>query len=172
MLEQYTTAALDFVRANQDLAQPIVFALGFAESVALIAWAVPSSILLLAIGGLFGAQGTSIWALCLAGGLGACLGDLLSYTFGRYFKGDAVRYWPLSRKPELLSHGERFFGRWGVYGIVGSKFLGPVRSFVPIIAGVVGMRQVPFLIASALSSLMWATAYLAPSAFSIGFFFP
>ena len=172
MLEQYTTAVLTFVRANQELAQPIVFALGFAESVALIAWAVPSSVLLLAIGGLFGAQHAPIWTLCLAGGLGACLGDLLSYTLGRYFKGDAANFWPLSRKPELLSQGERFFEHWGVFGIIGSKFLGPVRSFVPIIAGVVGMRQLPFLLASAVSSLIWATAYLAPSAFGIGLFFP
>ena len=170
MLEQYTTAALDFVRANQDLAHTIVFALGFAESVALIAWAVPSSALLIAIGGFFGAQDISIWKLCLAGGLGACIGDVLSYAFGRYFKGDAARYWPLSRRPELLVQGERFFSRWGVFGILGSKFFGPVRSFVPVVAGIVGMPQMPFVIASALSSLIWATAFLAPSALGIRLF--
>ena len=47
-------------------------------------------------------------------------------------------------------------------GVVGSKFLGMMRPFVPVVAGATGMRWPLFLIASAISCLMWSGAFLGP----------
>lgn len=42
------------------------------------------------------------------------------------------------------------------------RFLGPVRSTVPVVAGVVKMPHGPFQIANILSALLWVPALLLP----------
>ena len=153
---------LSLAREHIALAEPLVFALGFAESVVLVSLFVPSTILILGIGGLHHAAGGSFWPVWLAGAAGAFLGDVLSYTLGRYFKADIAGVWPFNSKPEWYVLARTFFARWGIPGIVASKFLGMMRPFVPVVAGAMGMRWPVFLPASAVSCLMWAGVFLSP----------
>jgi len=158
----WTETVLAFVRENTHIAEPVIFALGFAESIALVSLFVPSSILFVAIGGLLSAAGGSFWSACLAGAAGAFLGDLVSYGFGRIFKEDVPRVWPFSRNPLWLPRAAAFFERWGLLGLVFGKFMGFLRPFLPVVAGTVRMPWVPFLIGSAVSSLLWAAVFLVP----------
>ncbi len=151
---------LDVVASNLHLVEPLVFALGFAESIVLVSLLVPSTILFLAIGGLHKAAGGHFISLWLAGALGAFLGDVLSYALGRYFRADIAGVWPFSKKPEWYVLARGFFRRWGAPGIIASKFLGMMRPFVPVVAGAARMRWLPFLLASAVSCLLWAGTFL------------
>ncbi len=144
------------------LAEPVVFLLGLAESIVFVSFFVPSTILFLAIGGLHHAAGGSFVPLWLSAAGGAFLGDVLSYTVGRYFRGEVANIWPFSKKPEWYVLARAFFRRWGMAGIVVSKFLGMMRPFVPVVAGAASMRWPLFLIASAVSCLMWAGVFLGP----------
>ena len=90
-LAALTDGTLAFVREHLELAGVIVFALGFAESIAFVSLFVPSTILFLGIGGVHAAAGGQYWHLWLAGASGAALGDCVSYAFGRVFKNDAHR---------------------------------------------------------------------------------
>jgi membrane protein DedA with SNARE-associated domain len=159
---------LALAREHIALAEPLVFVLGFAEGVVLVSLFVPSTILFLGIGGLHHAAGGSFWPVWLAGAGGAFLGDVLSYTLGRYFKADIAGLWPFSSKPEWYVLARAFFRRWGMPGVVGSKFLGMMRPFVPVVAGAMGMRWPLFLVASAFSCLLWAGVFLSPG-YGIGF---
>ena len=88
MADSYTDQALNLVREHIALAEPIVFALGFAESTVFLSLLVPSSALFLGIGGIHGAAGGSFWSVWLAASAGAAIGDILTFALGRYFKQD------------------------------------------------------------------------------------
>src|SRR5258707_7340846 len=105
-LEELTRGLSEFVRDHQTWAMPIVFLLAFAESLAFISLLIPAWGALVAIGALIGVSGISFWPVWIAGGIGAALGDWLSYWFGFKFKEQVAQNWPLSRYPELLPRGE------------------------------------------------------------------
>lgn len=159
---------LAFAREHAQLTSLIVFALGLAEGIALVSLFVPSSIIFLGLGAVYSAAGGGFLGVWLAGAAGACVGDCLSYLLGRAFKEDVGRIWPVSRFPDLVPRGRLLFERWGILSIIIGKFVGGLRPFVPIAAGMLNMRWELFLIASATSSLMWAGVFLAPG-FGVSF---
>lgn len=155
-------AALEFFRNNSELASAICFALGFGESIAFVSLLVPSTALFLGIGGAVSAAGGAFWPIWLAGAAGAFVGDILSYAAGRYFKNDIVKVWPFTRYPDLVPKGRAVVERWGGMSIIGGKFIGALRPFIPVAAGMMDMPWGKFLIASAISCQIWAGVFLAP----------
>ena len=107
-MEDFARALVDFVRDNQAWAAPIVLVLAFGESLAIISQLVPACGALVAIGALIGVSGINFWPVWLAGGIGAALGDWVSYWFGYKYKERVAEMWPLSRYPEILPRGEAF----------------------------------------------------------------
>src|SRR6185437_8540140 len=81
-IESYFHQAVEFVRAHEAWAAPIVFALAFGESLAFISLLIPAWGALVAIGALIGPSGISFWPVWIAGAVGAALGDWLSYWIG------------------------------------------------------------------------------------------
>lgn len=160
--DSYVSQALALVEQHIALTEPIVFFLGFGESIALISLFIPSTVLFLGIGGLHAAAGGDFWFVWLAGASGAFLGDIVSFTFGRYFRKDIRHVWPLSQNPQWYVMSRLFTRRRGILGIIVSKFLGAFRPFIPVVAGATGMRWSAFLIASPISCLLWAGAFLSP----------
>lgn len=166
LIETVTT----FAREHQALTPAVVFALAFGESLALISLFVPATVILIAIGALIGASGLEFWPIWGAAALGAALGDALSYWFGFYYKERAKTFWPLSRRPDLVARAEDFFTRFGIWGVAVGRFFGPVRAVVPLIAGILAMRQVPFQVANITSAAVWAFVLLAPGAAALKMF--
>lgn len=161
-LDTLKEQALALARDNIALAEPLVFALGFAESIAFVSLFVPSSVLFIGIGGAHAAAGGSLVTTALAGGLGAFFGDIVSYALGRYFKTEIGGIWPFTRNPEWYVATVAFFRRWGAISVLVGKFLGFMRPFIPVVAGASGMPFPLFLLASLTSSLLWAGVFLSP----------
>ncbi|MET3355285.1 UNVERIFIED_ORG: membrane protein DedA with SNARE-associated domain [Xanthobacter viscosus] len=153
-----------FVQNNHALAAPIVFGLAFGESLALVSFFIPATVLLLAIGALIEASGLHFFPIWLAAATGAALGDAISYWLGFHYKERAKTFWPLSKRPDLVARAEDFFHRFGVWGVAIGRFFGPVRAVVPLVAGVLAMRQTHFQVANVASAALWAFAMLAPGA--------
>ena len=107
-MEDYAHALADFVRDHPAWAAPIVLLLAFGELLAFISLLIPAWGALVAIGALIGASGINFWPLWIAGGIGAALGDWLSYWFGYKYKEQVAQIWPLSRYPDILPRGEAF----------------------------------------------------------------
>ena len=112
-MEDFARALADFVRDNQVWAAPIVLLLAFCELLAFISLLVPAWGALVAIGALIGVSGINFWPVWLAGGIGAALGDWVSYWFGYKYKEHVAEMWPLSRYPEILPRGEAFVQKMG-----------------------------------------------------------
>src|SRR5262245_64465463 len=140
-MEAYAAQLVDFVKANQVWAAPIVFALCFAESLAFISLLIPAWAALVAIGTLIAAGGLNFWPIWVAGSIGAAFGDWLSYGIGRWLGDRVYHMWPLSKHPQLIPMGEKFVKNWGAAAIVIGRFSGPLRASVPLVAGVFGMNQ-------------------------------
>jgi membrane protein DedA with SNARE-associated domain len=168
-LDTITDAVISFVRDHQAWAAPIVAVLAFCESLAFLSLLVPATVMLVGIGALLGTAGLGLgtatfWTICLAGALGAILGDWLSYEVGRHFEDRIKHVWPLNRSPTLVARADRFIERWGVWGVFFGRFFGPLRALVPIVAGMFHVPRLPFQAANIASGLVWSFGLLAPGA--------
>jgi membrane protein DedA with SNARE-associated domain len=167
-MTEWAQTTLEFMRNNQSWIVPIVFALAFAESLAVVALLVPATVILWGAGALIGAADLNFWPIFLAAALGAGFGDWLSYWLGFHYHAQIARMWPLTKYPELLPKGHVFFEKWGTPGVFIGRFFGPLRAAVPLVAGACRMDQVPFQIANWSSAFIWAAVTLGPGAFSAG----
>lgn len=161
---------LALVQQHQQWAVPIVFALALGESLAVLSLFIPATVLLLGIGALIEASNLDFWQIWAAAAVGAVVGDTISYALGYYFKDGAKTIWPLSRQPEMVRKGEVFFSRFGVWSIAIGRFFGPARAVVPLIAGVLAMRQIPFQLANVSSAFVWSFVMLAPGGAALKMF--
>lgn len=163
MLEaDHFTTLLDWITNNPSWAGLGIFLLSASESLAVIGLFIPAAPLMIAIGGLVGAgaldlTSTMIWAI-----LGAIAGDFASYILGFYFKERLNNMWPFSRHPNWLQKGKNFFIQHGGKSIVFGRFVGPVRPFVPVVAGMLSMPPRLFIITNVISALLWAPVYILP----------
>jgi membrane protein DedA with SNARE-associated domain len=158
--EHYGQVIVDFVKANEVWAAPIVFGLAFAESLAFVSLVLPAWAALVGIGLLLASSDISFWPIWIAASVGAALGDWLSYWIGLKLENSVYHMWPLSRHPELIPKGEAFIKRWGALGIFIGRFSGPLRASVPLVAGIFAMPQWRFQLANWTSAFLWAAVLL------------
>lgn len=163
-------SAVEFARTNESLVEILLFALGFAESLVFVSLFVPASALFLAIAALEGAAGNPFLPILLAGAAGCFVGDMVSFVIGGHIKDNVAGCWPFTRNPLWLPRARALFERRGMLAILISKFVGPLRPVIPFVAGAMHMPLVPFILASASSSLIWSAAFLAPSYYGLRYF--
>ena len=160
MFEEYVQPIVDFVRAHQAWAAPVVFALAFAESLAFISLLVPAWGALVLIGTIVQAGGLDFWSIWIAR-LARRRARRLAVLLDRAKLEHTVQnIWPLSRHPELIPKGEAFIRKWGALGIFIGRFSGPLRASVPLVAGIFEMPFWRFQIANFTSAFVWAATLL------------
>jgi membrane-associated protein len=87
----------------------------------------------------------------------ATLGNMFGYWFGSrsgqylYEKEDSFFF-----KKKYLIQSQLFFEKHGGKAIVFARFLPIIRTFVPIIAGIVHMKKSKFMLYNIISSLLWS----------------
>ena len=138
----------------------VVCAIVFAETGLLIGFFLPGDSLLFTAG-LLVATGTvnvNIWALGLLISLSAFVGDQLGYWIGRR-AGPAVFNRPDSRifLQENVVRAEKFFERHGGKAVILARFVGVVRTFTPVVAGLGRMPYRSYLAFDAVGALLWGT---------------
>lgn len=140
----------------------IIAAIALVESLALVGLLVPGVVLMTAATSLAGHQDLSVSPVLVAAFIGAVVGDGLSFLLGYTQRERVTALWPLSRHPEWLARGARFFQRHGPLSVFLGRFVGPVRPVVPLIAGMLRMSPRTFTWANLGSALIWAPAYVLP----------
>ena len=161
-LEQFFADLADFIARNAQWAGPILGLITFGESMVLIGAFFPATVLMVTAGGLAGAgviDPVPLLLWCIAG---ATLGDAVSYWLGRRLGPKAWRHPWLKRHRTPLARARLFFRSYGVLAIYICRFMGPVRAFVPLIAGMTGMHARKFQIANLGSAIIWVPVMLAP----------
>lgn len=144
-----------------------IFATALLESLAVAGILVPGVAILFAVAVLAGQAGTPLLHVLAWGAAGAILGDLLSFWLGRRLQGRLHQVWPFRRHPVMVRRAEGLFARHGGKSVVIGRFVGPVRPFIPMVAGAFNMPTRRFVVVNVASALAWAPFYLLPG-FAVG----
>ena len=96
------------------------------------------------------------WILILLVTIAAILGDNAGYWFGKKM-GVRLFLRPDSKwfRHNHLERAKVFYDKHGVRTIIMARFVPVVRTFVPIVAGVVGMRYKSFIINNIIGACLW-----------------
>src|ERR1700744_1302656 len=132
---------------HPNLALIITFFISFTESLAIIGSVIPGSVTMTAIGILAGSGVMRIDLTLLAAILGAVTGDSASYTLGYIYSDRLSSMWPFKRYPNWINYGKEYFNRHGGKSVLIGRFIGPLRSLIPVIAGMMHMSHLRFYIA-------------------------
>jgi membrane protein DedA with SNARE-associated domain len=162
LFAEYIHPLTIWLQANPNWALFITFIISLAESLAVVGSLVPGSVTMTAIGILAGSGIMRIDYTLIASSLGAVCGDSLSYALGYFYSDKLVYMWPFKKYPRWLSYGEEFFSRHGGKSVLIGRFFGPLRSMIPVIAGIMHMKQWRFLTANIISAFGWSLLYVMP----------
>ena len=156
-MDSLLTSAADFIARNAMWAGVILGVVTFFESLVVIGAFVPATGLLVAAGGLVAAGVLDPFTV-----IGAVMGDAISYWIGRRLGTRVLRHHLLVPHRRKLAWTRLYCRRYGVASIFIGRFFGPLRAFVPVMVGVLQMRQRVFQIANVSSAFVWVLAMLAP----------
>jgi membrane-associated protein len=67
----------------------------------------------------------------------------------------------------VVAQSEAFFRRWGVLAVFFARFVPPIRAFVPITAGALGMPPLRFYSVNIPAILLWAPAHVLPGVLAV-----
>ena len=158
---------VNFVATHASWAAPIMFLLSLGESFAFVSLLFPGTTVMIAAGAFIPSGTLKFWPLVIACVTGAIAGDAISFGLGRRYGHLIEQVWPFTRHPELLTRGFAFFQRHGGKSIFISRFFGPLRAVIPLVAGISKISPDRFWLANILSALVWAPALLLPGIFTV-----
>ncbi|CAN7431919.1 MULTISPECIES: DedA family protein [unclassified Devosia] len=153
---------LNAVSDNFWLSIGFIFLVAIGEAVFILGLFVPSTPVLLLVGGIIATGKLPFWEIYLAAVVGAVIGDAISYTVGFALKDRIKTIWPFRNYLELLSRGEVFFAKHGGKSVFIGRFIPGVKAVVPGIAGMMGMPYRWFTIINVSSAFAWAAAHILP----------
>lgn len=143
----------------------LAFAASLVESLAFVGILIPGSAIVVLAG--FSAAQDIVHpiTLMLFVAVGAIIGDGLSYYLGTrstgLFKSDNKFF-----KTSHLDKSKIYFEKHGNKSIFFARFIGPLRPFVPFLAGVSRMKVSVFIFWNVLSGALWSFCFVL-----LGYFF-
>lgn len=140
-----------------------VFIVALCESLAVVGIIVPGVGLITAASIMAGNLQLNVIFLLTCAITGAFIGDVLSFYIGRIFQPNLPHIWPFKQNPNWIDNGHSFFERHGGKSIFFGRFVGPIRPFIPMVAGMMAMPVNRFMLLNGLSAVAWGLAYLLPS---------
>jgi membrane protein DedA with SNARE-associated domain len=156
-----------FVSAHAGLAYFTLFLAALLEAVPVIGSVIPGSTIILALSALVpGGELQLEWVLAAAIA-GALLGDGSAFWIGHRAQREILSAWPMTNYPRLIAQSEAFFHRWGVLAVFFARFVPPIRAFVPITAGALGMAPLRFCAVNIPAILVWAPAHILPGVLAV-----
>ncbi len=139
-----------------------IFLSACLEALAVVGIIVPGIPLLFGLSLIAGRAGLDFATIFFSGIAGALLGDGISFWLGKFFQHGIEDVWPFRTHPQWLQQGEDFFRRHGGTSIIIGRFVGPLRTFVPLCAGILNMPGWRFTAMNIISALVWAPVHILP----------
>jgi membrane-associated protein len=156
-----------FVSAHAGLAYFTLFLAALLEAVPVVGSVIPGSTIILALSALVpGGELRLDWVLAAAIA-GALLGDGSAFWIGHRAQREILSAWPMSNYPRLIAQSEAFFHRWGALAVFFARFVPPIRAFVPITAGALGMAPLRFYAVNIPAILLWAPTHVLPGVLAV-----
>lgn len=105
--------------------------------------------------------------VAISGILGNTFGYWFGYKSGAYLYNKKDSFW---FKKKYLIQSHEFFEKHGGRAIIFARFLPVIRTFAPIIAGVVKMDKKRFMLFNIVSSFLWAFSLIFAGHYLYGLF--
>jgi membrane-associated protein len=156
-----------FVSANAWLAYLTLFLAAFLEAVPVVGSVIPGSTIILALSALIPSGELKLAPVLAAAVAGAVLGDGTAFWIGHRSQNTILRSWPLTNYPGVTARSEAFFRKRGALAVFLARFVAPIRAFVPITAGALGMSPPRFYAVNIAAILLWAPAHVLPGVVAI-----
>src|ERR1700733_11979730 len=158
---------IGFVSAHAWLAYLTLFLAALLEAVPIVGSVIPGSTIILALSALVpGGELRLEWVLAAAVA-GALLGDGSAFWVGHRAQREILSAWPMANYPGVVAQSEAFFHRWGALAVFFARFVPPIRAFVPITAGALGMAPLRFYAVNIPAILLWAPAHVLPGVLAV-----
>lgn len=164
MIWSWVDSIVGLVAQNPGWALAIAFAAAIIEAVAVLGILIPGTPILMAVAGAAAVAGQAMVPFLVLAIIGAVIGDFVSFWCGGRYKDRLRGMWPFSRKPHLMNQADWFFERYGTASVALCRFVPVLRSTVPLVAGMAGMRRRRFVVANVTSAFVWAPAHVYPAA--------
>src|SRR3989344_931806 len=142
----------------QYVGYPGLFTAVFLESGVFFGFFLPGASMLFTAG-LLASQGLfNVWILIPLVTVAAILGDNVGYWFGakvgvRLYERPDSRFF----HKEHLVRAKDFYDRHGFLAIVLARFIPIIRTFAPIVAGIVHMRYRTFVVYNIVGAILWGS---------------
>ncbi len=156
-----------FVSAHAWLAYLTLFLAALLEAVPVVGALVPGSTIILALSALIPGGELKLWGVLAAAITGAALGDGTAFWVGHRSQRDILNVWPLTKYPGVVAQSEAFFHSRGWLAVFFARFVPPIRAFVPITAGALGMPPLRFYGINIPAILVWALAHVLPGVLAV-----
>lgn len=156
-----------FASAHAWLAYLTLFLAAFLEAVPVAGSVIPGSTVIFALGALVPGGDLQLAPVLAAAFAGAALGDGTAYWIGHRSQREILATWPLSSYPRVVERSEAFFHRWGLLAVFFARFVAPIRAFVPVTAGALGMPPLKFYAVNIPAVLLWAMAHVLPGVLAV-----
>ncbi|MEE3003022.1 MAG: phosphatase PAP2 family protein [Pseudomonadota bacterium] len=162
MFEYLLKPLAEYMQTHQNMGALIAGLIACAESMAIVGTIIPGSITMTLIGTMIGSGVLDIKLTLTYIIVGAFIGDYLSYWVGYYYRDSIKKFEIIKKNMQWMDYGENFITKHGVKSIIIGRFFGPMRSMIPLVAGVLGMSRFKFILGAIPSVTLWALVYLAP----------
>lgn len=166
-MASYIDPLIAFVSAHAWLAYLTLFLAALLEAVPIVGSVIPGSTIILALSALVpGGELQLAWVLAAAIA-GAMLGDGSAFWIGHRAQREILSAWPMTNYPGVVAQSEAFFHRWGALAVFFARFVPPIRAFIPITAGALGMPPTRFYAVNIPAILLWAPAHVLPGVLAV-----
>lgn len=155
---------IQFVSEHPLLAYATVFVAAWLEAVPVLGAFVPGSTLIIGLSAFVAAGELNLTGVMAAAIIGAAIGDGVSFVTGHTYQRKILTMWPLASYPAVVARSEAFFETRGTLAVLLARFVPPVRAFVPVIAGALGMPPARFFAVNIPAIGLWACAHILPGA--------
>lgn len=156
-----------FVSAHPWLAYLTLFLAALLEAVPVVGAVVPGSTVILALSALVPGGELRYEGVLAAAVAGALIGDGTAFWIGHRSQREILNAWPIKNYPKLTQESEAFFHRWGTLAVFFARFVPPIRAFVPLTAGSLGMEPWKFYSVNVAAIAMWALAHTLPGVLAV-----
>jgi membrane protein DedA with SNARE-associated domain len=158
---------IGFVSAHAWLGYLTLFLAALLEAVPVLGSVIPGSTIILALSALVPGGELQLVPVLLSAAAGATLGDGTAFWIGHRAQREILSAWPMSRYPAIIAQSEAFFHRFGTLAVVFGRFVPPIRAFVPVTAGALGMSPLRFYSVNIPAVLLWAPAHVLPGVLAV-----
>ncbi|MDE2329559.1 MAG: DedA family protein [Bradyrhizobium sp.] len=166
-MTSFIDSLVTFVSANAWLAYLTLFLAALLEAVPVVGSVIPGSTIILALSALVPGGELQLAGVLAAAVAGAMLGDGSAFWIGHRSQREILSTWPMANYPRVIAQSEAFFHRWGALAVFFARFVPPIRAFVPITAGSLGMPPLRFYAVNIPAILLWAPAHVLPGVLAV-----